>query len=239
LGFYQYFYHPRKDSLSYQIDLLSKKVDDFFVIQIGANDGITHDPIHKFIKRDKWKGVLLEPQKDVFENLLKPLYAKQEGIILVQAALGHKEGETTIYRIGFSQDRWATGLTSFNKSVLVKAFASGHVARQAAKQGISVPDDPSQHIIEEKVPVITSRSLLTTYKVEKIDLLQIDSEGFDFEIIKMFDLTEVRPTYISYENSHLSPTDRVLCESHLRENEYQILHFGGNSLALTSTESMH
>ena len=57
IGFYRNFYNPKKGSLSDFLSQYSKsKPGNFTVVQIGANDGITHDPIHKFIKRDDWKG---------------------------------------------------------------------------------------------------------------------------------------------------------------------------------------
>ncbi|NND33447.1 MAG: FkbM family methyltransferase [Saprospiraceae bacterium] len=233
LGFYKYVYRPSPGSLAFEIDRLSKKYSDFFVLQIGANDGITHDPVHKFIKRDQWNGILLEPQKDVFDKFLRPLYQNQKGIKTIHAALGHHEGEATIFRIGFSTARWATGLTSFNKKVLENAFASGHVARQAKKQGIAIPDAPADWIVEEKVPVITVQGLTNKFKISKIDLLQIDTEGFDYEIIQMFDFGKLRPKAISYENSHLSAEDRDACEELLSTSGYRLMHFGGNTLALS------
>ena len=232
VGFYKYIYRPKRGTLAFQLDRLSKKNQDFFVLQVGANDGITHDPIHKFIKRDRWMGILLEPQKDVFQKLLQPLYENQPGIITLNAALGHREGEAIMYRIGFSNKRWATGLTSFNKSVLEGAFSSGHVARQARKEGIKVPSTADKRIAEERVPVVTVAKLIAEYQIRKIDLLQIDTEGFDFEVIRLFDFGTIRPQAISYENSHLSDEDRAACQQLLEDSGFQLFHYGGNSLAL-------
>ena len=41
----------------------------FFFIQVGANDGITVDPIHKYIIEYHWNGILIEPQPGVFDQL--------------------------------------------------------------------------------------------------------------------------------------------------------------------------
>jgi hypothetical protein len=35
-------------------------------IQVGASDGLRWDPIRRFVIRDKWKGVLIEPIKPVY-----------------------------------------------------------------------------------------------------------------------------------------------------------------------------
>lgn len=230
--FYKYIYRPKSGTLAFYIDRLSKSVEDFFVVQVGANDGMTHDPIHKFIKRDHWQGILLEPQAQVFQKYLKGLYQNQPGITAINAALGRENGETTLYCIGFSDSRWATGLASFDRSVLEKSFASGHVMRQVQKEKGSLPDDQDQWISKLQVPVITVSTLLKKYAIRKIDLLQIDTEGYDYEIIKLFDFKEVKPTAISYENMHLSDFDKKACVIYLTENNYQVKHFGGNTLAV-------
>lgn len=63
LSFYKHFYRPSVGSLSEFIDKFSKANIGLMVIQIGANDGYNRDPYVKFIKRDKWQGILLEPQR--------------------------------------------------------------------------------------------------------------------------------------------------------------------------------
>lgn len=60
-GYYKYLFFPKKNTLNDFLNQYSLSQPDFTVIQVGANDGITHDPIHKFIKRDQWRGVFLEP----------------------------------------------------------------------------------------------------------------------------------------------------------------------------------
>ncbi|MCB0665077.1 MAG: FkbM family methyltransferase [Saprospiraceae bacterium] len=232
IGYYKYIYKPKPGSLAHHLSLLSENIEDLFVVQVGANDGMTHDPIHKFIKRDQWRGVLLEPQVPVFRKYLARLYRDQEGVEVVNAALGTNDGEASLYCIGFSDARWATGLASFDRSVLEKAFSSGHVQRQVKKEGIEIPDNEAEKIVEVKVPVLTVDTLVEKFDIRKIDLLQVDTEGFDFEIIKLFDLHKIKPRAISYENMHLSPQDRTACEDYLNEHNYTIRHFGGNTLAV-------
>ena len=193
---------------------------------------MTHDPVHKFIKRDKWRGVLLEPQQDVFHTWLKPLYAQDEGIEVVNAALGKHDGVMPLYKIGFSKARWATGLASFRKEVVEKAFSTGHVQRQAKKEGVEIPPDPERQIISEEIPVLSVATMMKKYKLNKIDLLQVDTEGFDYEIVKMFDLKQLPPRVIVYENMHLSETDRLACREYLKSHGYFIRIMNANTLAM-------
>ena len=233
MGYYKRLYKPKEDSMEELMSDYSKSIGtDFTVIQIGANDGITHDPVHKFIKRDKWNGVLLEPQKYVFEKFLSKIYRKHSNISVVNAAMGYEDGTASIYKIGFSTARWATGLTTFDKATLEKAFDSGHVARKCGKEGSKIPEDDSTHIVEESVTILSARSLINEYQVQKIDLLMIDTEGFDYEVIKMFDIANNKPGLIIFEKSHLSEEDYQECEKLLSDNGYDIRKDGANTIAL-------
>jgi FkbM family methyltransferase len=229
---YKYFYNPQPDSLSDFTNRFSKSLKKVTVVQIGANDGINNDPIHKFIRRDNWDGVLLEPQKYVFEKYLVPLHRNTAGITVLNAALDYNDGYKPIYKIAISNSRWATGLTSFNRKVLEMAVESGSVDIQAKKEGITLPGNKDEYISEEKVLCISTTTLLKKYNIEKIDWLQIDTEGFDYEVIKMFDIKQTNPTIISYENMHLSELDKISCTDYLNSNGYKIRDFDGNTLAM-------
>lgn len=232
LGFYKYFYNPKEGSLSGFLNAysLSKKV--FTVIQIGANDGITHDPIHKFIKRDNWRGVLLEPQSGVFNQYLKKIYAKNKGIVTLCAAIGEEDGSQPIYKVGFSDMRWATGLTSFSKEKIESAFESGIVEVNCSKFGIEIPTDQSKWISEEEVEVISPKTLLKKFEIGKIDLLQIDAEGYDLEVIRIFDIESTKPEAIIFENVGLEENDYQTYLKKLNDAGYNTRKFGPNTLAL-------
>lgn len=236
IGFYKYLYNPGKWSLSKFLSRYSlSKKGDLTVVQIGANDGITHDPIHKFIKRDGWNGVLLEPQPEVYHRFLKKIYAKDKGITSVCAAIGEKDGTQDIYKIGFSDMRWATGLTSFSEEKVEKAFEEGIVASNCSKFGIAIPKDKDRWISKEEVEVIAPQTLMKRYDIRKIDLLQIDAEGYDLEVIRIFDLPRTNPEAIVFENVGLNEPDYVACLALLQENGYGTRKFGPNTLALKKT----
>lgn len=235
--FYKYFYKPRKGSIDEFTSRFSKSRDRVTVVQIGANDGINNDPIHKFIKRDGWEGVLLEPQKYVFEKFLQPLYQKTKGIVVLNAALDVKDGSKSVYKIAISNSRWATGLTSFNRSVLEEKVESGYIEHQAIKEGTPLPENRNDYIVEEKVECICTDSLIKRYNLRNIDWLQIDTEGFDFEIIKMFDIHKTSPEVIVYENIHFSAALQDECRQYLDNHGYLCKNFGPNTLAMRKPAS--
>ncbi|MGD0581913.1 MAG: FkbM family methyltransferase [Bacteroidales bacterium] len=232
LSFYRYFYKPGKDTIDGFTNLYSSGRDRVTVVQIGANDGINNDPIHKFIKKDHWQGVLLEPQRSVYEKYLRPLYAKTEGIEVLNAALDTADGQKPIYKIAVSDSRWATGLSSFSREVLEAAIRSGYVERQAIKEGAPLPDKKEDYITEEKVECISTETLIKRNGLEKIDWLQIDTEGFDFEIIKMFNIGITRPEVIVCENLHFTPEQQQDCMNYLEGEGYLCRTFGPNTLAM-------
>ena len=54
-------------------------------------------------------------------------------------------------------------------------------------------------------------ALLAKHGVSRVDLLQIDTEGYDFEIIRMFDHAGVRPAVVRFEHLYLSGKERSSC----------------------------
>lgn len=233
IGFYfKKIYASKPNTLAHFLDTYSKGLGrQLSFIQIGGNDGFTNDPVHKFIKRDGWKGVILEPLPDIFESKLQRLYAKDQEVHTVNAALGTEEGSANIYRIGFSNKRWATGLTSFNRNVLEKAFSSGLVAKNLKKEGISEVPDVNEGIVTQKIAVTTAGSLMRKYNLEQLDLLQIDTEGYDFEVIKMFLQAGLRPAVIVYEHIHLESEVQSECAGMLQDNAYELSPYGANTVA--------
>jgi len=233
IGFYKYIYSPPKNSLPELLDHLSKLSHQITVIQIGANDGITNDPIHKFIKRDNWNGILLEPQKGLLAALQK-LYAKNQGIKIMNAALGSEDGFSNLYKVGFSNARWATGLATFNKALLENSIENGHIKKYATLNNIKIPTDKNKQIIKEKIQVISTDSLLKSNAISHLDLLQIDAEGYDYELIKLFlqNSFKIKPRVIIYEHCHLSEEDHEKCKRYLINNNYITKQFCGDTAAL-------
>ncbi len=231
--YYWHFHTPRPGSLGDLLSTFSRiTAPPLTVVQVGANDGLKWDPLHKFIRRDRWQGVLLEPQPGVFREWLQPLHARNRRITTVNAALGPADGEMPLYQIGFSTARWATGLASFQREQLERVIESDHVRRQAAKEGVAIPTEPARRIREERVEVISTDTLFERYGLRRIDLLFVDTEGFDFEIVKLFDVAARQPRLVVYENAHLSPDDRTACVAMLESAGYRVADLGPNSFAL-------
>ena len=230
--YYKNLYRPRKRSLAAFIDCYGRLKSNVTFLQVGANDGFFHDPLYKFIRRYGWKGVLLEPQQDVFIRYLQRLYKGVDGVTPVNAALDHADGYRPVYKIAFSNSRWATGLTTFSYDTIRAAIDSGHVERSARRHGESLPSDREAYVTEQQVKCISPETLIRTYRLKPLDWVQIDAEGYDFEIIKMLDVGQLSPEVIVFEHTHLPEKEYQECRKHLVQNGYSLSRISENTIAL-------
>ena len=89
-------------------------------IQVGAFDGITRDPLRKYIDKCGWRGVLVEPQARA-ANKLRELYRGNNRIVILQAALDGESGSRTLFTVeSETAPAWAGGLASFQRETIVK-----------------------------------------------------------------------------------------------------------------------
>lgn len=210
---------------------------EFFFVQVGAHDGISSvdDVLRDYIVLFKLRGLLIEPQAKLFRELQEN-YKQQPGLNFENAAIGHNNGKQQLYRIKDNLDflAYMNQGASFNLGHLRKLLAN-HLRHGAARDvvqrvrelGLSVDDC----IEAETVETYTFEAVLNKYRVRRIDLLQIDTEGFDYEVIKMANLSKFRPALINYEHEHLSDGDRLECWRDLRAFGYRLFTHGGNTCA--------
>jgi FkbM family methyltransferase len=217
------FHAPRWRKLEAALRTSSAGKRDFFFIQIGANDGVTHDRLHQFIVEGDWSGVLVEPVPYYFQRL-QATYAAYPNLRMENVAIGTEEGVREIYRIREGQAHlpaWVNGMASLHLDVLMN-------------HKWAIPDI-EDHIVRDQIHCIRLETLLQKHHVEHLDLLAIDTEGHDYEVIKQIDFGRLRPQVITYEHKHLSKSDRRDCESLLHLHNYRISRQLGNTLALSTS----
>jgi hypothetical protein len=59
-----------------------------------------------------------------------------------------------------------------------------------------------------------------------LDVLQLDTEGFEWDVLQTLDLAECRPLLIRFEHGHLSPKIIGTMTQHLNGYGY-LVYFGG------------
>jgi FkbM family methyltransferase len=197
----------------------AEQTPDFFFVQIGSCDGVNKDPIHKYVIKYHWSGILVEPVKFVFEKLVDN-YKGENKLVFENAAISDKNGTRDFYRLQQSKDVlpiWYDQLGSFFTSTILKHKRS-------------IPDIEKRMMVE-KVPVITMETLIKKHSIRKIDLLHVDAEGYDYEILKQIDFAQMKPKMILYENKHLTRNDFKASEKLLRKNGYAIKRILQNTYA--------
>jgi FkbM family methyltransferase len=210
-----------------------------FCLQVGANDGVTNDPLHPYLSRHGWGGLLVEPLVDVFENELKATYRGNPRVILENVALAYSEGALPLYRVAISDSRWATGLSSFRRESIEGHVENGYVQRKARQEGSRVPDDPDEIIDSVDVPTLTVDQLLAKHGVGELDVLCVDTEGYDFEILKLVDFARLAPEVVLFESKNLSDADYREAQELLRGHGYSLFWERGDTLATTVDYPQH
>ena len=200
------------------IEEYAEQTPSFVFIQIGAFDGITGDPIFALAKKYLWTGILVEPQSDAFE-LLVANYNNNPNISFENIAISDTDGTKILY--GVQPVEYDTSnhgqLHSFNKDVILK---HAHMVK-----GLE------DRITEVSVPTMTLSSLMNKHAIKTLDLLQIDTEGYDYEIIKQIDFGNSKPHFINFEHKHLSDADKSECYALLEQNNYRLIIGEYNVLA--------
>jgi FkbM family methyltransferase len=180
---------------------------ELFFVQIGAFDGQTNDPIHELVERHGWRGVLAEPQRRYFEALERT-YAGNHRVTLRNVALARESGVRPFYRVREDPGAppWVPQLASFDRdTILAHEFAYPRLR---------------QLIVEDEVQTLSLEDLLADTDVARVDVFQIDAEGYDAEIVKMIDLARWRPAIVHFEHDHLSPADHESAMRYLADAGY-------------------
>ena len=169
-------------------NLVEKKIINS-LIQIGANDGVSHDHLHNIIKKFKLESLLLEPINKYFLDLMKN-YSNYKNVRFENSALSINNEILFLYKVNPEY---------FNKYGTLSNGISSFYKEHLLKHGIK-----KNHIIQEKVNQISFDELLKKYNINSFDLLLIDTEGYDCHIVNDFFLKipKIKPIII-FEWSHI------------------------------------
>jgi FkbM family methyltransferase len=179
-------------------------------MQIGANDGNKGDYLERYVQTRDWRGVLVEPVPYVFANLSRR-HGSNSRLTLINAAIADHDGTASLYYLPEDDDSslpsWYDAVATFRREVLLT-----HTPW--------IPDIDSR-IATIEVPTLTFESLCRGQGIERVDLVQIDTEGYDYEVIRQIDLDKVRPAFILFEHYHLRSDERDACQSYLESHGYR------------------
>jgi FkbM family methyltransferase len=191
---------------------------DFSFVQIGANDGISFDFLYSFVILRNSSGIVVEPVKEYFDELCEN-YKNNINIVKVNKAIHPTKKEMIIYKIlPTAQSRypeWVKGIASFDSTHHLKLKIN------------------SNDIVEEKVISDNLHNIISdNLKIFELDYFQIDTEGFDFEILKMIDFNILKTKMIKFESVNLLKGDAELAFRYLEEKGYHMFNESGDTIGV-------
>lgn len=179
---------------------------DISFVQIGAHDGVSDATMRECVALTNMHGVFVEPQTLPFADLTRT-YAGNPRIACERAVIGTSDGTARLYTVDpafWAEHELPTDIDS-QISSLHRQHIVTHVARFGGNALAAREDDYLRWV---DVPSLTLPTLLAKHGLgDALDLLVIDTEGFDFEVLKMVDWDQP-PAIICYESIWLKPDDR-------------------------------
>lgn len=161
-------------------------------LQIGAMDGIKHDDLHRYVKSNSWTGVLVEPLPDMFEKLVEN-YQNSSGLKFECSAITNEDGTTTIYRVPPEKigtegvPDWMEGCSTLK--------IDGYM------------EEVAKNVVPVEIRGITVNTLYEKYGRD-FDFIQIDTEGYDYDIFLQLlqngltaDLYKIEIAHINYQKA--------------------------------------
>lgn len=198
--------------------------EEVVFVQIGSNDGAHGDPIAEIIKqRLHWRGIFVEPVPYALDKL-KINYGNDDRFIFENAAISTAHETRPFYYVSKQAETdlkgnlppWYDQLGSFNPD---------HIGNHL--NGILEP-----YKLTAEIECIPLEALFSKHQVTRLDLLHIDTEGFDFEVLKQLDLKKYSPKIILYEHKHLGEKNRLAAERTLIRAGYKLSVYYADTLAI-------
>lgn len=164
------------------------------IIQVGANDGVSNDPLRRFIKETKSSVYLIEPLPFLVKKL-KKLYIHQENIKVLQCAILPNKKSAIFYHLDEESalqmgDKWKPWFDQ------IGSFSKDHLLKHSTE---IIP-----HIKELNVNCYTLEQVIADEKIDDILMLHVDAEGYDIDVLKTISIEKRKPHMILFEQKHLS-----------------------------------
>ena len=213
---------PGLSLLQKTIRYYSKIYKNVQFIQIGSNNGVSGgDPIFYSVRKDQWRGILVEPVKEIFDELVKNYHSCPK-LIFENCAIANEDGYKTFYSIRKTENQvlpeWYNQIGSFNKDVILK-------------HKYAIPDIENM-IVEERIKTYSFTNILRKHDFYNINLIHIDVEGFDYEIIKTIDFNLIQPDILIYEHKHLNPDDYTNCRNLVLKQGFKLFEIDCDTLCI-------
>jgi FkbM family methyltransferase len=181
------------------VDVLSLLVTKYFkdkspvLVQIGANDGITFDPINSSVTKE-WSGVLVEPDPTAFKKL-QQTYQAYPRLHLDNVAISQTRGT-------------------------IKLHLGENSLWSSTNQKLAEMNAATSQIFEVQAEPL--KTFLARHNIANIDIFIVDAEGDDFQIMEQLFEMKLRPRIIQFEHILMGRIKCNMLWHRLVENGYAL-----------------
>ena len=172
----KYYSQFEQDKVVYE-SYFQEKTNGYFV-DIGAHDGVTFSN-SKFFEEQGWKGVCIEPNPVVFEQLQSVRNCK-----CVKKAIAEKIGKAQFFQILEGADMLSGLVDEFSQKGIKNIYANLSNDNSGFDY-IEVELDLFDNIVDQT----------------EIDFLSIDTEGNELKILQTIDFNKYNIKVITLENN--------------------------------------
>jgi len=204
---------------------------EYSIIQVGSHIGNnSNDCLYQSILRNPVKVlrtvVLVEPIPEFFEGL-KNSYHGAEGVHFENVAISDVDCISDFYYLPFDASKhgyphWLNQLGSLGEELLL---------RDTNGKQYEWHEFYMLNRVKIQVQCRTLDFVLSKYNLDNLDALFIDAEGHDARILTSLDLESLRPSYIHFESSLLSPEEKQTTVNHLVHCGYHVRDIGFDTIA--------
>ena len=192
---------PQKAPVEIALEVvLSKK--GFTIIQIGAyignseNDSLFQQ-VNKRLNEIEGKIILIEPVKAFYEKL-KENYRDVPNAYFENVAISDTAGEFSFFRLGvdpieYGYPEFLSQLGSLKAERMEELWDNYE----------NIPHLKEFYLkyrVEDKVTCMTLADIIKKHDIREVDLLQIDVEGYEYEILSSINYKDVPIRFINYES---------------------------------------
>ncbi len=184
--FYRFYAKPRTDYVLKEILASMSKCKPVHILQVGANDGVLYDPIHKtLLHRSNVSATRIEPISEYFEELQANCDQFASRVELFNVCIAEGDGFIEMFIPEPAQARHADG--------------KGHGSLNPEAAG------RSRHGLESRQVACRSfRSLMTDMRRARADVYVSDCEGYDIQLLKQLPIRELGIKVVYIELVHQS-----------------------------------
>ncbi len=151
-----------------------------FFVEVGAFDGVHYSNVRRLAERHGWAGISIEPVRSNFKKLQRSY--RGFPVRCVHGAIGPVTGEADIHVSSYPHlPEWGSDVATFVESE--KDRWKSYAPRWR----------------KERVPVWNLTQLLEEQGVKDVDLISIDTEGFNLAVLQSLDFSRFAPQMLVVE----------------------------------------